>query len=121
MEKGHAEEVEGVLALEGLRLRVLLGALPEEVVAPRAVELDVRVPQLPEAGKMIDYASIAEKLAELEGGEFGYVEDLAAAAADLLLAGWPSRRWTVSVVKHSPPVAVPLRIARYTLSRGPVV
>jgi dihydroneopterin aldolase len=120
VEKGHPEEVEGVLTLDGLRLRVTLGALPAETAAPRAVEMSISVPQPADPEQMVDYASVAERLASLDGGVFRYVEELAAAAADALLDRWPARRWTVTVTKRRPPTSVPLSRAVYTLTRGPL-
>lgn len=121
MEKGNsqAREVEGRLALEGLVLRVVLGADPGERLSAKNVELDVSTAQPASGGDRLDYAQVVEGLRPLQGAVYFYVEDLASAAADLLLTRWPRRRWTVTVRKVRPPAALPLRRAVYTLTRGP--
>ncbi|MFO7949044.1 MAG: dihydroneopterin aldolase [Candidatus Fermentibacteraceae bacterium] len=121
MEKGNAQarEVEGRLTLEGLVLRVVLGADPGERLSARSVELDVSTAQPASGGDRLDYAQVVEEMQPLQGGAYSYVEDLASAAADLLLTRWPRRRWTVTVRKVRPPAALPLRRAVYTLVRGP--
>lgn len=121
MEKGNsqAREVEGRLALEGLVLRVVLGADPGERLSTRSVELDVSTEQPASGGDRLDYAQVVEGLQPLQGGVYSYVEDLASAASDLLLTRWPRRRWTVTVRKVRPMAALPLRRAVYTLTRGP--
>ncbi len=122
MEKGNPEalEAEGRLLLEGLELRVVLGALPGERLSSRSVELDVSTGQPAAGGRRLDYARVVESLQEMQGGEFEYVEDLAARAAELLLSRWPRRWWTVTVRKVRPPAALPLRRVGYTLVRGPL-
>jgi len=121
VEKGNtqAREVEGALALEGLVLRVVLGADPGERLSAKNVELDVSTAQPASGGDRLDYAQVVEELQRLQGGVYSYVEDLASAASDLLLARWPRREWKVTVRKVRPPAALPLRQAVYTLVRGP--
>jgi len=122
VEKGNAQarEVEDRLTLEGLILRAVLGAGPGERLSARNVELDVSTGQPASGEGRLDYAEVVSTLKALQGGEYSYVEDLAAGAADLLLSRWPRRKWTVTVRKVRPPADLPLGRAVYTLVRGPV-
>lgn len=85
---------EDAVSLLGLSLRTVLGVLPEERKAPRAVEADVRLLiDLRPAGRSdgladtVDYASLAERLrAVAAASRFRLLEALAEALAAEALA-----------------------------------
>lgn len=96
-----------------------LGALSEERLAPRLVELDIMTDQ-PSAGpRRLDYGEVVSLLERLQDGEFDYIEDLASRAAQLLASRWPAREWKLTVRKVRPPSPLPLGQAVYTLVRKP--
>ena len=103
------------LSLQDIELRLLLGLLPEERLAPTTVHLDLEWSGRLEPGNPpVDYSLVCSALAGIGGADFRYIEDVAAAVLELLTASWPGR-WRVSASKYCPPGDLPMKRAVCTL------
>jgi dihydroneopterin aldolase len=111
----EGNEVRGTLELEGLVLRLVLGALPEEKLSLRDVPLDISWTGEVAGGPAVDYAAVCEKLAVLQNRDYDYIEDVASDVLSLLSAEYPGGHWRVRVRKPFPPAALRIETASFSV------
>ncbi|HDI11645.1 MAG TPA: hypothetical protein ENF77_04955 [Candidatus Acetothermia bacterium] len=110
------------LFLSGLRLPVRIGWTPEERSRPQTVVLEVEIGFRYEEDRglagTVDYGGLVEALGDLRGREFALLEEMAAAAADLVIGFSPRvMRVRVRAGKVDPPLPLPLRMASVEVER----
>jgi dihydroneopterin aldolase len=108
----------GTLELEGLVLRLKLGALPSEKLSSRDLPIDISWTGEVTGVPSIDYAGICEKLAVLQEKDYDYIEDVASDVLSLLSREYPRGRWKVRVRKPFPPACLRVETASFTIEGG---
>ena len=99
------------LTLEDVRLRLFLGVLPSERLASSTVSLDLEwTGSTDPSDPAVDYAEVCRELASLEGGEYGYVEEVACKVLNTLCRRFGGS-WRVKVRKPHPPTLLPVSAA----------
>lgn len=105
----------GTLELEGLVLRLVLGALPQEKLSRRDVRLDISWTGELTGVPSVDYAAVCEKLAVLQNRDYDYIEDVASDVLSHLTSGFPRGTWRVRVGKPFPPACLKLQNAAFII------
>jgi dihydroneopterin aldolase len=100
-----------------MRFHTLVGILPHERELPQPLEVDVTAWIPDEPGSMLDYRDLYAAVAALAGGGCGFIEELAGAVADHVLALPPVRRVAVAVRKPNVPLPGPLDYAEVRVER----
>lgn len=111
-------QVKGTLRLEGIVLRVRLGAEDHERIASRDVPVDVEWKGEFEDGIPMDYTDVCRSIAVLEEGEYRYIEDLSRELLGLLGREFRTGKWTVTVRKPFPPSPLRMESASFTAEAG---
>lgn len=114
-----------LIVLEGIELRGRCGVSVAERAVGQLLIVDLRLQAAvcegchsDELVDTVDYAHLVDVVrAIVAGNEFRLLERLASVIADTLWAEGGLRFVTVSVTKPSPPVSIPVRLARVEVTR----
>lgn len=114
------------IVVEGIELRGRCGVTVEERKVGQTLVVDVALEPISFPGARtdeldgtIDYGDVVDVVRGIvEGGEFKLLERLATVIADALWDRHRLQAVEVAVTKPSPPVAIPVRLARVTVTRA---
>jgi len=108
----------GTLELEGVILRVGLGALGSEKLSSRDLPLDITWTGTVTEGPGVDYAAVCQALAALQERDYDYIEEVAEEVLSLLEREYPEGIWKVRVRKPFPPACLRIGSASFTIEGG---
>lgn len=114
------------IVVEGIELRGRCGVTPEERAVGQTLVVDVALEpatypavQSDDLEGTIDYGRIVDLVRGIVGsGEFKLLERLATVILDALWHEFKLEAAEVAVTKPSPPVAIPVALARVTVTRS---
>lgn len=113
------------IMVEGIELRGRCGVTPEERAVGQTLVVDVALEPVSFPGAQtddlegtVDYGTVVDIVRRIvEGGEFRLLERLATVILDALWHEFALQAAEVAVAKPSPPVAIPVALARVTVTR----
>jgi 7,8-dihydroneopterin aldolase/epimerase/oxygenase len=114
------------IMVEGIELRGRCGVTPEERAVGQTLVVDVALEPVAYPGAQsdelegtVDYGTVVDLVRGIvEGGEFKLLERLATVILDTLWHEFKLDAAEVAVTKPSPPVAIPVALARVTVTRA---
>ena len=114
------------IVVEGIELRGRCGVTLEERAVGQTLIVDVAMEPVAFPGAhsddlegTIDYGGVVDLVRGIvEGGEFKLLERLATVIVDTMWDRYRLQALEVAVTKPSPPVAIPVALARVTVARG---
>ncbi len=114
------------IMVEGIELRGRCGVSPEERAVGQTLVVDVALEpvsfpaaQTDELEGTVNYSTVVDIVRGIvEGGEFRLLERLATVILDTLWHEFQLQALEVAVTKPSPPVKIPVGLARVTVTRA---
>jgi dihydroneopterin aldolase len=114
------------IVVEGIELRGRCGVTPEERAVGQTLIVDVALEPVAFPGAhsddlegTIDYGEVVDLVRGIvEQGEFKLLERLATVLVDTMWDRFRVQALEVAVTKPSPPVAIPVGLARVTVTRA---
>lgn len=106
------------ITLRGMRFHEIVGILPHERELPQPLEVDVTAWVPPGPGASLDYRELYAIAAEQAGAGHRYLEEMAGAIADAVLALPPVARVAVAVRKPHVSLPGPLDHAEVRVERA---
>ncbi len=107
--------MKGRLDLKNMIIRLKLGSENHEKISSRDVPVSLVWTGEIAGSLSVDYSEVCDVLAEFEGKEYDYIEELAFDIRDVLRKAFPEGSWKVTVTKPFPQVRLKLESASFTV------